>query len=158
MTHGTSDCKADIMDCANQAITDIGYYLGLVLMTCKASSTINFLPNIILHPQHQRCTALQDEMYRSMWENSMDEMMTKLMNVSVGGLLYVGPIQQNTMFMPRLEHLTCYLPGNLALGVAFGAVNGSKADHYMTVAKNLTYSCWQMYERMPVGRILHTIP
>ncbi|DBB14856.1 TPA: hypothetical protein ACH3X3_004461 [Trebouxia sp. C0006] len=93
----------------------------------------------------------KDEMYRSMWENSMDEMMTKLMNVSVGGLLYVGLIQQNTMFMPRLEHLTCYLPGNLALGVAYGAVNGSKADHYMAVAKNLTYSCWQMYERMPVG-------
>jgi len=79
---------------------------------------------------------MQDEMYRSMWENSMDEMMTKLMNVSVGGLLYVGLIQQNTMFMPRLEHLTCYLPGNLALGVA--------------------YSCWQMYERMPIGRMLHT--
>ena len=93
-----------------------------------------------------------------MWENSMDEMMTKLMNVSVGGLLYVGLIQQNTMFMPRLEHLTCYLPGNLALGVAYGAVNGSKADQYMTVAKNLTYSCWQMYERMPVGRVSHTTP
>ncbi|DBB01907.1 TPA: hypothetical protein ACH3X1_000502 [Trebouxia sp. C0004] len=93
----------------------------------------------------------KDEMYRSMWENSMDEMMTKLMNVSIGGLLYVGLIQQNTMFVPRLEHLTCYLPGNLALGVTYGAVNGSKADHYMTVAKNLTYSCWQMYEKMPVG-------
>lgn len=90
-------------------------------------------------------------MYRSMWEHSMDEMMSRLMNVSVGGLLYVGLIQQNTMFMPRLEHLTCYLPGNLALGVAYGAVNGSKADQYMEVAKNLTYSCWQMYERMPVG-------
>ena len=94
---------------------------------------------------------VQDEMYRSMWERSMDEMMSRLMNVSVGGLLYVGLIQQNTMFMPRLEHLTCYLPGNLALGVAYGAVNGSKADQYMEVAKNLTYSCWQMYERMPVG-------
>ncbi|KAA6419670.1 MAG: mannosyl-oligosaccharide 1 [Trebouxia sp. A1-2] len=93
----------------------------------------------------------KDDMYRSMWESSMDEMMTKLMNVSVGGLLYIGLIQQNTMFMPRLEHLTCYLPGNLALGVVYGAVNGSKADHYMAVAKNLTYSCWQMYERMPVG-------
>lgn len=107
---------------------------------------------------------MQDEMYRSMWENSMDEMMTKLMNTSVGGLLYVGLIQQNAMFMPRLEHLTCYLPGNLALGVAYGAVNGSKADHYMQVAKSLTYSCWQMYERMPVGTLLllatlkHTAP
>ena len=94
---------------------------------------------------------MQDEMYRAMWEKSMDEMMTKLMATSVGSLLYVGLIQHSTMFEPRLEHLTCFLPGNLALGVAYGAVNGSKADLYMDVAKNLTYSCWQMYERMPTG-------
>ena len=81
----------------------------------------------------------------------MDEMMTKLMATSVGGLLYVGLIQHFTVFEPRLEHLTCFLPGNLALGVAYGAVNGTKADLYMDVAKNLTYSCWQMYERMPMG-------
>ena len=84
----------------------------------------------------------------------MDEMMTKLMSTSVGGLLYVGLIQQSTMFQPRLEHLTCFLPGNLALGVAYGAVNGSKAGLYMDVAKNLTYTCWQMYERMPMGTLL----
>lgn len=89
-------------------------------------------------------------MYRAMWENSMDEMMAKLMAVSVGGLLYVGVLQHSTI-EPRLEHLTCFLPGNLALGVAYGAVNGSKARLYMDVAKNLTYSCWQMYERMPTG-------
>ena len=83
----------------------------------------------------------------------MDDMMAKLMHVSVGGLLYVGLIQQTVVFMPRLEHLTCYLPGNLALGVADGAVTGSKADRYMEVATNLTYSCWQMYERMPIGRL-----
>lgn len=81
----------------------------------------------------------------------MDEMMTKLMATSVGGLLYVGLFKQSTMLEPRLEHLTCFLPGNLALGVAYGAVSGPKADLYMDVAKNLTYSCWQMYERMPMG-------
>lgn len=90
-------------------------------------------------------------MYRAMWENSMDEMMTKLMATSVGGLLYVGLIKHTNMFEPKLEHLTCFLPGNLALGVVYGAVSGPKADLYMDVAKNLTYSCWQMYERMPTG-------
>ncbi|KAL3135602.1 hypothetical protein ABBQ38_006083 [Trebouxia sp. C0009 RCD-2024] len=95
----------------------------------------------------------KDEMYRAMWENSMDEMMAKLMGVSVSGLLYVGILQSSTipLLQPKLEHLTCFLPGNLALGVAYGAVNGSKAGLYMDVAKNLTYSCWQMYERMPTG-------
>lgn len=100
---------------------------------------------------------MQDEMYRAMWENSMDEMMAKLMGVSVSGLLYVGILQSSTipLLQPKLEHLTCFLPGNLALGVAYGAVNGSKAGLYMDVAKNLTYSCWQMYERMPTGRCDH---
>ena len=81
----------------------------------------------------------------------MDDMMVRLLNVSVSGLQYVGMIQQNSVYMPRLEHLTCYLPGNLALGVAYGAVTGPKAEHYMSLAQNLTYSCWQMYDRMPIG-------
>lgn len=90
-------------------------------------------------------------MYRTMWENSMDEMMTKLLNTSVAGSQYVGMVQQNTVYMPRLEHLTCYLPGNLALGVAYGAVSGAKADTYMNLAQNLTHTCWQMYDKMPIG-------
>ena len=92
-------------------------------------------------------------MYRGMWEAAMDDMMARLLNVSVSGLQYVGMIQQNAVYMPRLEHLTCYLPGNLALGVAYGAVAGAKAEHYMSLAQNLTYSCWQMYDKMPIGEL-----
>ena len=43
------------------------------------------------------------------------------------------------------------LAGNLALGVAEGAVTGAKAAKYAEVAANLTYTCWQMYARMPTG-------
>ena len=51
----------------------------------------------------------------------------------------------------QMEHLACYLPGNLALGVGEGAVRGAKAHLYASVAANLTYTCWQMYERMHTG-------
>ena len=44
-----------------------------------------------------------------------------------------------------------WLAGNLALGVAEGAVTGAKAARYTEVAANLTYTCWQMYARMPTG-------
>lgn len=43
----------------------------------------------------------------------------------------------------------------MALGVYTGAVTGAKAEQYMRVAKAVTYTCWQMYERMPTGRRLH---
>lgn len=49
-------------------------------------------------------------------------------------------------------YFTCWLAGNLALGVAEGAVAGAKAARYTEVAANLTYTCWQMYARMPTGK------
>lgn len=41
----------------------------------------------------------------------------------------------------------------MALGVYTSAVKGAKADEYMRVAKAVTYTCWQMYERMPSGAL-----
>ena len=92
-------------------------------------------------------------MYRVMWVRAMDDTISRLVDHSVGGLTFVGSLQQNDVFMPHLEHLTCFLPGNIALGVAFGAVTGPKADLYMELAQNVTYTCWQMYDRMPSGEV-----
>ena len=50
-----------------------------------------------------------------------------------------------------MDHLACYLPANLALGVAEGAVRGEKAILYAQLAANLTHTCYQMYARMPTG-------
>ena len=50
-----------------------------------------------------------------------------------------------------MEHLACYLAGNLALGVAEGAVGGEKALQYAAVAEELTHTCQRMYEIMPTG-------
>ena len=51
----------------------------------------------------------------------------------------------------QMEHLACYLPGNLALGVAEGAVGGEKAVQYASVAEELTHTCMRMYTLMPTG-------
>ncbi len=40
----------------------------------------------------------------------------------------------------------------MALGVYTGAVKGAKAKEYMRIAKDVTYTCWQMYARMPSGK------
>ena len=54
--------------------------------------------------------------------------------------------------MQRMEHLTCFVAGNLALGVANGAVSGEKADQYLGAAKNVTRTCFEMYNKMPTGK------
>ena len=54
--------------------------------------------------------------------------------------------------MKRMEHLTCFVAGNLALGVANGAVSGEKAEQYLGAAKNITRTCFEMYNKMPTGK------
>jgi len=54
----------------------------------------------------------------------------------------------------QMEELACYLPGNLALGVAEGAVGEEKAVQYASIAEELTHACKRMYELMPTGKIL----
>jgi len=44
------------------------------------------------------------------------------------------------------EHLACFLPGTLALGV----IHGLDRSHE-EIAKQLMRTCYQMYELMPTG-------
>ena len=90
-------------------------------------------------------------MYRSMWERATDEILSELVAISPGGLTFVGQKRNKNKLVGKMEHLSCYLPGNIALGVAEGAVSGAKAQHYLEVAANLTFTCWQMYERSATG-------
>ena len=58
-----------------------------------------------------------------------------------------------------MEELACYLPGNLALGVAEGAVVGAKALQYAAIAEELTLTCRRLYSLMPAGaHITHPWP
>ena len=50
-----------------------------------------------------------------------------------------------------MDHLACFVPGMLALGVVHGAVTGAKADKYKKLAADMTETCYQMYARQPTG-------
>ncbi|KAK9807221.1 hypothetical protein WJX73_010611 [Symbiochloris irregularis] len=91
------------------------------------------------------------ELHRNMWERSMDDMFDRLLRTGLDGLMYVGLISTRPPFTQKMDHLACYLPGNLALGVAEGAVSGAKAEKYMAAARSLTTSCWHMYSQQPTG-------
>ncbi|KAK2159061.1 hypothetical protein LSH36_159g03014 [Paralvinella palmiformis] len=50
-------------------------------------------------------------------------------------------------FRRDMEHLACFLPGTLALGYQAGL----RYENHLKMAENLTYTCYQMYARMPTG-------
>ncbi len=93
-------------------------------------------------------------MYRLRWELAIDEAMQRLVETNADGLSYVTSIWNRGIVPLRpsaMEHLTCFLPGNLALGVMQKAVSPAKAGAYLELAEKLTYTCWQMYERTATG-------
>ena len=49
------------------------------------------------------------------------------------------------------QHVHQLLAGNLALGVHMGAVKGAKAARYMEVARGITRTCYEMYNRTATG-------
>ena len=69
-------------------------------------------------PYLYRIYLLQEEMYRAMWEKATDEALEKLVAVSAKGLTFIGQRRHVGGLVGKMEHLACYFPGNLALGVA----------------------------------------
>lgn len=51
----------------------------------------------------------------------------------------------------KMDHLVCFVPAMLALGVHAHAVADQKAAKYLDLAEELGRTCWQMYAQMPSG-------
>lgn len=65
------------------------------------------------------------------------------------GLAFVGSLSSmspRASFRNEMEHLSCFLPGTLALGV----LHGLDPSH-LQLAAELGTSCYKMYESMPTG-------
>lgn len=61
------------------------------------------------------------------------------------GFLFIGELLVGGKdFKPKMDHLTCYLPGTLALGV----YNGLPQKH-MKLADDLLTTCYQTYVQQP---------
>ena len=52
---------------------------------------------------------------------------------------------------PSLLLQVCFVPGMLALGCASKGKDHPHYDRDMHVAKQLMYTCWQMYDRHATG-------
>ncbi|KAK9845755.1 hypothetical protein WJX81_001541 [Elliptochloris bilobata] len=91
----------------------------------------------------------REPLYRDMWVRAMDDMAEQLVFRS-GDLRFLGR-RSGENLTTVMEHLACFVPGNLALGVESGAVAGAKADEYLALAAELTVACFQMYAQQPSG-------
>jgi hypothetical protein len=90
------------------------------------------------------------ERLRAAWEAAMDGVLDRLVGTAPtggGGLLYLT----SDLGEEASDHLSCFLPGNLALGVVEGAVAGPKAQRYLAAAAALARTCYEMANTTSTG-------
>lgn len=71
---------------------------------------------------------------------AVDGMKTRMIGKSYpSGFTFLGEINEFGQLQPTMEHLTCFVPGLLALGY----LHGMPKDH-LDLAKELTRTCVQV--------------
>ncbi|XP_075148720.1 alpha-Mannosidase class I b [Haematobia irritans] len=58
--------------------------------------------------------------------------------------VYIGELINGKEFKPKMDHLTCYLPGTLLLGHHYGM-----PDSHLLLARDLLETCFQTYMKQP---------
>ncbi|RNA09413.1 endoplasmic reticulum mannosyl-oligosaccharide 1-2-alpha-mannosidase-like [Brachionus plicatilis] len=89
------------------------------------------------------------------WLESVRGIRQKLVKkTKPSGYMFVGELLSET-FSPKMDHLVCFLPGNLALGYSYlrKIPDFPKDDlkDLMNMAQELTETCYQMYAQFPTG-------
>ncbi len=87
--------------------------------------------------------------YRRAYDRAMKGIMDKLIHISRPSYLtYVAELK-NGKVVHKMDHLACFLGGNLALGAYTHpeGINSSEAQRQLKTGKQLAYTCYQMYAR-----------
>ncbi|CAF0903570.1 unnamed protein product [Brachionus calyciflorus] len=70
------------------------------------------------------------------------------------GYMFVGELLSDT-FSPKMDHLVCFLPGNIALGHLYLSKNPDfpqdQLKELINMAEQLTETCYQMYAKFATG-------
>lgn len=92
----------------------------------------------------------RENRYRRMYDAAMDGVHKRLLKrTSPSRLAYVSDLDGGRT-VDKMDHLVCFLPGVMALG-AKSKPDSPNAARDLRTAKQLTYTCYQMYARHPTG-------
>jgi endoplasmic reticulum Man9GlcNAc2 1,2-alpha-mannosidase len=110
-------------------------------------------------------TSEGEPVYLDLWNESLEGIKKHLLTYSKRASLSVLAERQNGLsshMTPKMDHLVCFLPGTIALGITGGAtVSEAKArlgsawtkkhDEDLQLAQELMKTCWGMYKVMETG-------
>lgn len=127
--------------------------------------SLNKLANIFLEyliKQYYQ-TAKQEPIYLEMWDEALAGVRKHLITYSQPSnftVLAERPSGLSGHISPKMDHLVCFMPGTIALGVTGGLTVeeakklpswGTKQEEEMELATELMKTCWGMYKVTATG-------
>ncbi|CAG9795291.1 unnamed protein product [Diatraea saccharalis] len=87
----------------------------------------------------------KDDQARMMFDTAMQAALDKMLQVSPNGLSYLADMKYGRVLENKMDHLSCFAGGMFAL--ASTTLQNTLSDRYMDVAKQLTHTCHESYDR-----------
>eukprot|EP01018_Ginkgo_biloba_P039971 Gb_07364 [translate_table: standard] len=84
--------------------------------------------------------------YREMWEKSMQGLTSLIRKSSPSSFTYISE-RSGSSLIDKMDELACFAPGMLALGAS--GYDDDKAAKYLSLAKELTWTCYNFYCSTP---------
>ncbi|KAF3105747.1 mannosyl-oligosaccharide alpha-1,2-mannosidase [Orbilia oligospora] len=104
-----------------------------------------------------------EEIYAEMYHEAMAGVQKHLVKKShPSGFTFIAelPMGVGTTVSPKMDHLVCFMPGNILLGATNGTTVsearkspswGQREEGYLTLSKELMRSCYEMYNVTATG-------
>jgi len=91
--------------------------------------------------------------YRRMYDKSINGILDKLVHMSRPNYLTYVAERKGDRVIHKMDHLSCFLGGNLALGAYThpDGLDSRIAQRQLKTGKQLAYTCYQMYARSKSG-------
>lgn len=86
----------------------------------------------------------EDNEARQMFDDAMQAVLQHMLKTSPNGLMYFAELKFDRP-EHKMDHLGCFSGG--LLGLASKSLKNDLSARYMDVAKNITYTCYQSYNR-----------
>ena len=108
-------------------------------------------------------TSKEESVYKELWDQALEGVRKHLITYSKPSQFTVLGERPDGLYhalSPKMDHLVCFMPGTIALGVTEGLTEAearklptwnSKKDEEMKLARELTQTCWGMYKVMATG-------